>query len=148
MLAGSEMLSDADYEALADLRYTIRKFRQFSAKAAEKLGLQPQQHQALLAIKGLEAGRQMSMAMLEERMFLNPAATAVLAASLEALGYVAIEVRRGRRSVLRLTDRGEELLRRLSPAHLHEIREMAPVLMQALRVLQDRRRMEVAAWMQ
>jgi hypothetical protein len=47
-----------------------------------------------------------------------------------------------------LTDQAEELLRRLTPAHLYEIREMAPELMQALRALQDHRRMEMAAWMQ
>ena len=32
-------LSEIEYEALANLRYRIRKFRQFSGKAAEKLGL-------------------------------------------------------------------------------------------------------------
>ncbi|MBB3311855.1 hypothetical protein FHT78_003631 [Rhizobium sp. BK196] len=47
-----------------------------------------------------------------------------------------------------LTAKAEELLRRLTPAHLYEIREMAPELMQALRMLQDHRQMEVAAWMQ
>jgi len=49
-------LGEGDYEALANLRYSIRRFRQFSAKEADKLGLSPQQHQALLAIKGLPRG--------------------------------------------------------------------------------------------
>ncbi len=53
-----------------------------------------------------------------------------------------------RRTIVRLTDKAEEILRRLTPVHLYEIREMAPELMLALRVLQDHRRMEVAAWMQ
>ncbi|CUX67504.1 Transcriptional regulator, MarR family (fragment) [Agrobacterium tumefaciens str. Kerr 14] len=44
-----ERLGEGDYEALASLRYSIRRFRQFSAKEASKLGLRPQQHQALLA---------------------------------------------------------------------------------------------------
>jgi len=60
-------LSDADYAALANLRYRIRKFRQFSTKAAEKLGLSPQQNQALLAIKGLGSGEQMSVLTLTLR---------------------------------------------------------------------------------
>jgi hypothetical protein len=47
-----------------------------------------------------------------------------------------------------LTAQAEELLHRLTPAHLYEIREMAPELMQALRMLGDHRQMEVAAWMQ
>lgn len=141
-------LSDADYAALANLRYRIRKFRQFSTKAAEKLGLSPQQHQALLAIKGLGSGEQMSVSTLAARLFVPAASAAELTRSLEGRGYVTIEVKQRRRTIVRLTDKAEEILRRLTPAHLYEIREMAPELMLALRVLQDHRRMEVAAWMQ
>lgn len=141
-------LSDVDYAALANLRYRIRKFRQFSTKAAEKLGLSPQQHQALLAIKGLGSGEQMSVSTLAARLFVPVASAAELTRSLEGRGYVTIEVKQRRRTIVRLTDKAEEILRRLTPAHLYEIREMAPELMLALRVLQDHRRMEVAAWMQ
>ncbi|MBD9449574.1 MULTISPECIES: MarR family transcriptional regulator [Rhizobium] len=141
-------LSDVDYAALANLRYRIRKFRQFSTKAAEKLGLSPQQHQALLAIKGLGSGEQMSVSTLAARLFVPAASAAELTRSLEGRGYVTIEVKQRRRTIVRLTDKAEEILRRLTPAHLYEIREMAPELMLALRVLQDHRRMEVAAWMQ
>jgi len=141
-------LSDVDYAALANLRYRIRKFRQFSTKAAEKLGLSPQQNQALLAIKGLGSGEQMSVSTLAARLFVPAASAAELTRSLEGRGYVTIEVKQRRRTIVRLTDKAEEILRRLTPAHLYEIREMAPELMLALRVLQDHRRMEVAAWMQ
>ncbi|WP_167354918.1 MarR family winged helix-turn-helix transcriptional regulator [Rhizobium altiplani] len=141
-------LSDVDYAALANLRYRIRKFRQRSTKAAEKLGLSPQQHQALLAIKGLGSGEQMSVSTLAARLFVPAASAAELTRSLEGRGYVTIEVKQRRRTIVRLTDKAEEILRRLTPAHLYEIREMAPELMLSLRVLQDHRRMEVAAWMQ
>jgi DNA-binding MarR family transcriptional regulator len=40
------------YELLAELRRTLRKFHRFSSEAAKSAGLTPQQHQALLAIKG------------------------------------------------------------------------------------------------
>lgn len=63
-------------------------------------------------------------------------------------GFLTITAKPKRRIVVRLTDQAEELLRRLTPAHLYEIRKMAPELMQALRALQDHRRMEMAAWMQ
>jgi len=141
-------LSDVDYAALANLRYRIRKFRQFSTKAAGKLGLSPHQHQALLAIKGLGSGEQMSVSTLAARLFVPATSAAELTRSLEEHGYVTIEVKQRRRTIVRLTDKAEEILRRLTPAHLYEIREMAPELMLALRVLQDHRRMEVAAWMQ
>ena len=41
-----------DYEALARFRYELRKFQAFSKTAAIKTGLTPQQHQALLTIRG------------------------------------------------------------------------------------------------
>ena len=90
----------------------------------------------------------MSVSMLAERLFVPAAYAAELARSLEEHGYVIVDVKQRRRPILRLTDKAEEILRRLTPAHLYEIREMAPELMLALRVLQDHRRMEVAAWMQ
>ena len=141
-------LSEIEYEALANLRYRIRKFRQFSGKAAEKLGLTRQQHQALLAIKGLGAGGRMNLPDLADKLFLSTAEAAELAASLQEAGHVTIEAKQKRRPAVMLTAQAEELLRRLTSAHLYEIREMAPELMQALRMLQDHRRMEVAAWMQ
>lgn len=141
-------LSEIEYEALANLRYRIRKFRQFSAKAADKLGLTGQQHQALLAIKGLGIGGRMTLSNLADKLFLTPADAAELAASLQHAGHVSIDLRQKRRPAVMLTEQAEELLRRLTSAHLYEIREMAPELMQALRMLQDHRQMEVAAWMQ
>ena len=46
-----------DYQALADLRFEIRRFLNFSERLVHAAGLEPQQHQALLAIKGLPAQR-------------------------------------------------------------------------------------------
>jgi len=143
-----ESLSEIEYEALANLRYQIRKFRQFSADAATRLGLAPPEHQALLAIKGLGIDGEMSVSSLAEALFLAPAAASELTEGLRDRGFLTIATKPKRRTVVRLTDQAEELLRRLTPAHLYEIREMAPELMQALRALQDHRRMEMAAWMQ
>ena len=44
--------ASVDYEALARFRYQLRLFLAFSEAAARRAGLTPQQHQALLAIKG------------------------------------------------------------------------------------------------
>ncbi len=143
-----ESLSEIEFEALANLRYRIRKFRQFSADAASRLGLSPAEHQTLLAIKGFGTGGEISVSSLAEKLFLAPDAAMELAEALKARGFLTIIAKPKNRIVVRLTDRAEELLRRLTPAHLYEIREMAPELMQALRALQDHRRMEMAAWMQ
>ena len=51
-MAGRQQLTQADYEALAEFRYALRQFLHFSEDAARAAGLTPQQHQAMLAIKG------------------------------------------------------------------------------------------------
>src|SRR5437764_1486247 len=45
--------AEPDYEALASFRHLIRRFLVFSEQAAREAGLQPQQHQLLLTLKGL-----------------------------------------------------------------------------------------------
>src|SRR3954463_3544597 len=42
-----------DYVALARFRFELRQFLHFSERAAHAAGLEPQQHQLLLALKGL-----------------------------------------------------------------------------------------------
>src|SRR6266550_2686557 len=49
-------LAPAAYQSLAELRYQIRRFLYFSEQAARDAGLEPQQHQLMLALKGLPKG--------------------------------------------------------------------------------------------
>ena len=144
-----ERLGEGDYEALANLRYSIRRFRQFSAMEADKLGLTPEQHQALLAIKGLPIGKEMTARMLTERLLIPRKLVDSLIQELIDKGDVEVgSSTTGRsRQVIRLTRKGEDILDRLASAHLFEIRKMAPELMQALRVLQDRQKMQRTVWM-
>ena len=51
------LLSEDDYIALAAFRYELRCFQFFSEQAAREKGLAPQQHQALLSIRGTPEGR-------------------------------------------------------------------------------------------
>ena len=48
-----ERISDAQYRALAELRYRIRHFIQEGDAAARRSNLEPQQYLMLLAIRGL-----------------------------------------------------------------------------------------------
>jgi DNA-binding MarR family transcriptional regulator len=145
-----DTLSPGDYEALADLRYQLRKFTEFSTSVAQKAGVPPQQHQALLAIKGLAPGREMTVGMLADRLLIAPHTATELVDRLVEAGYVERSARAfdHRRRTMKLSAKADGLLDDLTAAHLHEIREMAPELMLALRILQDRRKMEQAAWMQ
>ena len=46
-------LTYQDFESLAEFRRLIRRFLHFSEQAARNAGLEPKQHQLLLALKGL-----------------------------------------------------------------------------------------------
>ena len=46
----------ADYQALAEFRYQIGEFLHFSEQAVEAAGIEKQQYQFLLAIKGMPEG--------------------------------------------------------------------------------------------
>ena len=57
-----------DYAALADFRYEVRRFLHFAEQAAQAAGIEPQQYQALLAIRGLPAWARATIGTMAERM--------------------------------------------------------------------------------
>lgn len=63
-------LTLAEYRKLSELRFQIRRFLRFSEDTARGKGLEPQQHQTLLAIKGAPAGEDPTIAFLARRMQL------------------------------------------------------------------------------
>lgn len=56
---------------MAELRYQIRRFLRFSEDAARHAGIEPQQQQLLLAVKGLPQGVKPTIRVLAERMQLQ-----------------------------------------------------------------------------
>jgi DNA-binding MarR family transcriptional regulator len=123
-----------DYSALADLRYEIRRFLNFSAVAARAAAVEPQQHQALLAIKGRPSGFGTTVGVLAERLQIRHHSAVELSRRLEARGWLR-RSRSGpdRREVqLRLTPRAERLLAKLSLAHRDELRNAELRLIRAL----------------
>lgn len=131
------MSSSVDYEALSELRYRIRVFVSFSERAAREHGIEPQQHQALLAIKGLPRDQRPTLRVLAERLQLKHHSVVELADRLEAAGLVSRnENPNDRREVwLRLRARGERILRALSVAHQQELQIVGPDLVRALHAL-------------
>lgn len=133
-----DALTDADYEALANLRYALRRFTDFSMSAAQHEGLPSQQHQALLAIKGHRGEAPMTVGDLSERLVVARHTASELVERLVGAGYVTRELdpHDRRRQTLALTEKAEDILTRLSAIHLTEIREMAPRLIELLNDLQ------------
>jgi DNA-binding MarR family transcriptional regulator len=122
-------LTDVDYAALADFRYALRQFLAFSERGAASCGLTPQQHQALLAIRGA-ADANISVGYVADRLALKPHSATGLVDRLETLGLVT---RRpspddGRQALLKLTPKAQTLLQQLSETHREEIVRLRPML--------------------
>ncbi len=135
--------SASDYELLAEFRYALRKFAAFSENAAAGLDLMPQQHQALLAIKGSRAGaparRGLYVGEIAERLLIRPHTAAELVNRLERLDLVRREPdpEDGRRVEVVLTAKAERILESLSASHLEELRAMRPLLTRLLTRIDD-----------
>jgi DNA-binding MarR family transcriptional regulator len=126
-----------DYVTLAEFRHALRRFLQFSADAAKAAGLSPQQHQALLAIKGFRDPEHVTIGDLATRMQLRHHSAVGLVDRLEQRRLVqrraASEDRR--RVNIRLTAAGETLIGRLSVVHKEELRQLGPELRRLLDLL-------------
>ena len=127
-------LSVDEYRRLAEFRYQIRRFLQFSEQAARDAGLEPQQHQLLLAVRGLPSGLQPTIGELAKRLLLRHHSTVELVDRLEQLGAVRREPdpEDGRAVLVRLTRKGEALLHRLTVAHREELDANGPELARAI----------------
>ncbi len=123
-----------DYRALADFRHEIRRFLRFSENAARGAGLEPQQHQLLLALKGLPADKRPTISVLADRLQIQHHSAVELIDRLAKRGMVRrYRSRTDKRQVyVRLTESGEDVLRRLSLHHLQELKSAGPVLARVL----------------
>lgn len=117
-----------EYETLADLRYSLRQFLRFSEEAAHTAGITPQQHQALLAIKGFPEDRAITVGELAERLQVRHHSAVGLVDRLVSGGAVVRKngVADRRQVSLALTERGEKTLEKLSTAHKEQLRRVGP----------------------
>lgn len=127
-------LSQADYRALSQFRYLIRCFLEFSQDAARDVGLTPRQHQALLAIKGFPADRPVTIGDLAERLRIRHQTAVELVDRLSEGGLArrAPDPSDQRRMLLSLTELADDLLEKLSAAHLDELARIKPSLKEIL----------------
>jgi DNA-binding MarR family transcriptional regulator len=124
-----------DYRATAEFRYQIRRFLRASEQIAREYGLNPQQYQLMLAVKGLPDDQVATIGEVAERLQIQHHSTVELADRLSAKGLV----RRKRDSedrrqvLLELTAKGEKTLRELALHHREELRSTGPELVGALK---------------
>ncbi|MEE4452251.1 MarR family winged helix-turn-helix transcriptional regulator [Novosphingobium resinovorum] len=126
-------LTDADYLALADFRFSLRQFQAFSEAQAAQCGLTPQQHQALLVIRATAPGTA-TVGHVAERLILKPHSATGLVDRMVGLDLVRREPSPldKRQTVLSLTPQAHRMLETLSATHREEIRRLRPMLIDLL----------------
>jgi DNA-binding MarR family transcriptional regulator len=131
------MINGPNYKAMAELRYQIRRFLRFSENAARQAGIEPQQHQLLLAVRGLPDALKPTIGVLAERMQLQHHSTVELIDRLVERNFLfRLRSTDDKRQVLvRLTRDGEEFLQTLSLHHLQELRSAGPTFVKVLQSL-------------
>jgi DNA-binding MarR family transcriptional regulator len=135
-----EDLKDSDHllATLAEFRFELRKFLQFSENASIAAGLQPQQHQLLLQVAGAADDAPVTIAYAASRLGLKHNSTVELVDRSEREGLIerTIDKNDKRCAILHVTRKGRQVLHKLSGDHARELNEMAPRLVRALRRVQ------------
>src|SRR5678815_3412410 len=118
-------ITDAEYETLAAFRYLLRQFLQFSEDAARRLGMPPQQYQALLAIKGYSGQDYITVGELAERLHIRHHSAVGLVDRMVEQGLVVRVPGQDRRRVcVKLTTQGSRFLQQLAATHQEELRRI------------------------
>jgi DNA-binding MarR family transcriptional regulator len=128
--AASQALRQSDYRELAEFRRFLRTFLAFSEGAARAAGLTPQQHQALLAIKGFEGEGPVTVGDLSKHLSIRHHSAVGLVDRLVQARLLDREHSSNdrRRVTLALTDEARKLLAKLTVAHRNELRRTTPTL--------------------
>lgn len=130
----------SDLRALAAFRYELRRFLAFSEQAARAHGVEPQQHQLLLAIGGLPAGQRPNIRSLAERLCVQHHTAVALVDKLEERDLVRRQrsLEDKREVHVRLTGAGRALLQQLSQLHRAHFQSAGLQMVAALGAILDR----------
>ena len=142
MVVMKSAISDAEYRALAELRYRIRHFIQEGDAAAQRSSLEPQQYLMLLAIRGLPQGAVATIRTLAERMVLKHHSAVELIDRMESHGLVRrIRSEGDKREVcVSLLPQGSKLLDCVACERLSELKASGAALADAITALVERKR--------
>ena len=140
-------VSDHLLSTLAEFRFELRRFLQFSEGAAIEAGLHPQQHQLLLQIAGAAEGTPVTIAYAAARLGLKHNSTVELVDRSEREDLIERTADKDdrRRAILRLTRKGRQVLHKLTGDHARELNEMAPRLVKTLQRVQSHARVTAEA---
>lgn len=114
---------DTRLRELAEFRYQLRQFLNFSETEAERFGIAAQQYQLMQVVGAVPPGEAASISFLAERMVLRHNSTVELVDRAERAGLVrrASDERDLRRSLVELTAHGRTVLMGMVTAHLEQL---------------------------
>jgi DNA-binding MarR family transcriptional regulator len=120
------MLKKAQFEALSEFRYQLKRFLHFSETAAKELGLTPLQYLSLLHIQGYPGRNWASVGELAERLQMSHHATVALLTRCEELDLVERRKNENdkRKVDVHLTKKGREYLQQLAQQHKTELQSL------------------------
>jgi DNA-binding MarR family transcriptional regulator len=127
-------ISIDEYQALAEFRHQLAGFLRRRRKAAEAVGLESQQYELLLAIKGLPDKTQPTIKRLAEQLQIQHHSAVELTNRLAKRGWVRRERSpQDRRAVfVSVTRTGEKLVEQIVQYSYQQLQEEAPALLKAL----------------
>jgi DNA-binding MarR family transcriptional regulator len=128
------MVAASEYQVLAEFRHQLAGFLRRRRQAAEELGLEAQQYELLLAIKGLPDGKEPTIKQLAEQLQIQHHSTVELASRLARRGLLRRDRSpHDRRAVfLSVTKAGEKLIDRVVQYSFQQLEEEAPALLKTL----------------
>lgn len=116
-------MKKAEFEALSDFRYQLRRFLRFSEEAVRTEHITPLQYLLMLHIKGYPEREWATVGELAERLQSHHHGVVALVSRCAKLGLVKrVTSTSDRRQVeIHLTAKGEERLNRLARVHRDEL---------------------------
>jgi DNA-binding MarR family transcriptional regulator len=127
-------LTETDYRSLAEFRYRIRLFLAESEETARAAGLEPEQFQLLLAVRGMPAGNDATIQHLAARLLVKHNTAVERIDRLARMGLLRRSHSGADQRVVfvELTARGKRLVEKLSRQRMRELRRSGPELIAAL----------------
>ncbi|HEX5283136.1 MAG TPA: MarR family transcriptional regulator [Bryocella sp.] len=122
---------------LAEFRFQLRQFLSFSEISSERHGIQAQQYQLLQVIAAAPAGQPASVSYLADRMVLRHNSTVELVDRAERAGLVRrhTDERDLRRSIIKITPTGDQLLRSMVAEHIQELERLSERIIHSIRAV-------------
>jgi DNA-binding MarR family transcriptional regulator len=119
-------LAKADFSALSEFRYQMRRFERFSEDAVQAEGITPLQYLLLLHIKGYQGRDWATVGELAERLQAKPHGVVALISRCEAGELVQRRPSASdrRRVEIHLLPAGEAILTHLAKIHRAELRSL------------------------